>query len=270
MVLVVSRHRTRRQSRISLPASCPRWWRRSASIPSPARTRGSGGCARNSSGSREPTCSPDLPNRRGFFQASEAILARAVAPPATIALLMADVDHFKTINDTNGHDAGDTMLRDRRRDDPRQRGADGGRRLDGRTARAARNSWPWSRALCHRPWPARRADLPERAQDRGQPSRRGAHRDGQHRGGVPGRGHGHRRSAQGGGRRGLSRQAKRTRPMVLCAAISDTMAAQERIAAGRVRPAATSPLMKKSRRSIPAAQVGLGRSRMRVESVGLR
>ena len=52
----------------------------------------------------------NLPNRRGFFQASEAILARAVAPPATIALLMADVDHFKTVNDTNGHDAGDTML----------------------------------------------------------------------------------------------------------------------------------------------------------------
>ena len=53
----------------------------------------------------------DLYNRRHLEIALHRELARAQRHGFPVSLLMLDVDHFKTFNDTNGHDAGDEVLR---------------------------------------------------------------------------------------------------------------------------------------------------------------
>lgn len=51
-----------------------------------------------------------LRNRRWLDEAFARQLARAVRAGQTLSLLMADIDHFKGLNDTHGHPFGDTVL----------------------------------------------------------------------------------------------------------------------------------------------------------------
>ena len=49
-------------------------------------------------------------NRRAFFASAEATIARARRGARPVALVLFDLDHFKTINDHHGHLAGDQIL----------------------------------------------------------------------------------------------------------------------------------------------------------------
>ena len=51
-----------------------------------------------------------VPNRRHLMTVAEHELARAQRYGGALALFMVDIDHFKTINDTFGHQAGDHVL----------------------------------------------------------------------------------------------------------------------------------------------------------------
>lgn len=53
----------------------------------------------------------DLYNRRHLEISLQRELARAMRHGFPVSLIMLDVDHFKAFNDTNGHDAGDEVLR---------------------------------------------------------------------------------------------------------------------------------------------------------------
>ena len=53
----------------------------------------------------------DLPNRRYLTERARTMLADASRRKESVALLLIDLDHFKPINDTYGHDAGDLMLK---------------------------------------------------------------------------------------------------------------------------------------------------------------
>ena len=48
--------------------------------------------------------------RRGFMEQAEREIARAVRYGRNSALVMLDVDHFKSVNDTHGHAVGDQLL----------------------------------------------------------------------------------------------------------------------------------------------------------------
>lgn len=51
-----------------------------------------------------------LLNRRALMNALDKQRARAVRSENPIAVIISDIDHFKSINDTYGHDAGDAAL----------------------------------------------------------------------------------------------------------------------------------------------------------------
>lgn len=53
-----------------------------------------------------------LPNRRRFHEAYPTSLDQAIAERTPLALMLIDFDHFKLINDRDGHPAGDDKLRD--------------------------------------------------------------------------------------------------------------------------------------------------------------
>ena len=50
-------------------------------------------------------------NRRFFFDAGDALFASAKREQVTLTAAMLDVDFFKKVNDTYGHDAGDAVLK---------------------------------------------------------------------------------------------------------------------------------------------------------------
>jgi diguanylate cyclase (GGDEF)-like protein len=52
-----------------------------------------------------------LPNRRLFLEKIQSEIADATRTGTTAALLYVDLDHFKEINDTHGHSAGDMLLK---------------------------------------------------------------------------------------------------------------------------------------------------------------
>lgn len=51
-----------------------------------------------------------LPNRRGFIESVTPLLDRAREDQLPAALLLVDIDRFKSINDIHGHEAGDAVL----------------------------------------------------------------------------------------------------------------------------------------------------------------
>ena len=53
----------------------------------------------------------DLHNRRFLEESVDVLMAQAARRKSGMTVMMLDIDHFKLVNDTHGHDAGDAVLR---------------------------------------------------------------------------------------------------------------------------------------------------------------
>ncbi|MBB1087178.1 GGDEF domain-containing protein [Lysobacter sp. SG-8] len=70
-----------------------------------------------------------LPNRRTFDEALDREFERHLQRGQPVAVLVADIDHFKQVNDTHGHAFGDKVLRRAAKALADHVGASGGRRM---------------------------------------------------------------------------------------------------------------------------------------------
>jgi diguanylate cyclase len=52
-----------------------------------------------------------IDNRRGFGKKLKDVISKARADGSSLCLIIADIDHFKKVNDTHGHLVGDNVLR---------------------------------------------------------------------------------------------------------------------------------------------------------------